>query len=127
MRPRTHGTVFLRFCIVYCSQGNREQPAHYLKQYKNAGKRFRVYGSEFTVLLLLSVAITVNIFPQNNEGKQVMWNNNLIYFNFFQFIAFIRGNNFWDSALPKFQKFSSFFHSVFCLRKSWTVSSSFFG
>ena len=43
-RPRTHGNVFLRFCIVYCSQGNREQPAHYLKQYKNAGKRFRVYG-----------------------------------------------------------------------------------
>ena len=42
-RPRTHGNVFLRFCIVYCSQGNREQPVHYLKQYKNAGKRFRVY------------------------------------------------------------------------------------
>ena len=44
-RPRTHENVFLRFCIVYCSQGNREQPAHYLKQYKNAGKRFRVYGA----------------------------------------------------------------------------------
>ena len=29
-RPRTHGNVFLRFCIVYCSQGNREQPTHYL-------------------------------------------------------------------------------------------------
>ena len=43
--PRTHGNVSLRFCIVYCSQGNREQPAHYLKQYKNAGKRFRVYGA----------------------------------------------------------------------------------
>ena len=42
IRPRTHGNVFLRFCIVYCSQGSREQPAHYLKQYKNAGKRFRV-------------------------------------------------------------------------------------
>ena len=45
LRPRTHGNVFLRFCIVYCSQGNREQPAHYLKQYKNAGKRFRVNGA----------------------------------------------------------------------------------
>ena len=43
--PRTNGNVFLRFCIVYCSQGNREQPAHYLKQYKNAGKCFRVYGA----------------------------------------------------------------------------------
>ena len=41
--PRTHGNVFLRFCIVYCSQGNREQPAHYFKQYKNAC--FRVYGA----------------------------------------------------------------------------------
>ena len=45
LRPRKHGNVSLRFCIVYCSQGNREQPAHYLKQYKNAGKRFRVYGT----------------------------------------------------------------------------------
>ena len=40
----SHGNVSLRFCIVYCSQRNREQPAHYLKQYKNAGKCFRVYG-----------------------------------------------------------------------------------
>ena len=43
VRPRTHRNVSLRFCIIYCSQGKREQPAHYLKQYKNAGKRFRVY------------------------------------------------------------------------------------
>ena len=35
------------FCIVNCSQGNREQPAHYLKQYKNAGKHFRVRGLRF--------------------------------------------------------------------------------
>ena len=46
---RTHGNVFLRFWIVYCSQGNREQPAHYLKQYKNAGKRFRVHGAYVAV------------------------------------------------------------------------------
>ena len=38
-----YGNVFLRFCIIYCSQGNRKQPAHYLKQYKNTGKLFRVY------------------------------------------------------------------------------------
>ena len=31
--PRTHGNVFLRFCTVYCnSQGNQEQPAHYLHE-----------------------------------------------------------------------------------------------
>ena len=47
-RPRAHGNVSLRFCIVYCSQGNREQPAHYLKQYKNAGKCFRVHGAQMT-------------------------------------------------------------------------------
>ena len=34
-RPRTHGNVFLRFCIVDCSQGNREQPANYLKMQGN--------------------------------------------------------------------------------------------
>ena len=49
LRPRTHRNVFVRFCIVYCSQGNREQPAHYLKKYKNAGKRFRVYGALVTI------------------------------------------------------------------------------
>ena len=51
-RPCTHGNVFLRFCIVYCSHGNpakhawhshAKQAAQYLKQYKNAGKRFRAY------------------------------------------------------------------------------------
>ena len=51
----THGNVFLRFCIVYCSQGNREQPAHYLKQYKNAGKRFRVYGALDDIYLFICV------------------------------------------------------------------------
>ena len=40
LKRDTNKEIFLRFCIVYCSQGNREQPAHYLKQYKNAGKRF---------------------------------------------------------------------------------------
>ena len=45
LSPRTHGNVFLRFRIVYCSEGNREQPAHFLKQYKNAEKLFRVYGA----------------------------------------------------------------------------------
>ena len=49
--PRTHGNAFLRFCIVYWSQGNREQPAHYLKQYKNAGKRFRVYGALIYIII----------------------------------------------------------------------------
>ena len=39
-RPRTHGNVFLHFCIVYCSQENREQPAHYLIQYKKRRKTF---------------------------------------------------------------------------------------
>ena len=61
-RPRTHGNVFLRFCIVYCSQGNREQPAHYLKQYKNARKRFRVYVALDTVSF--SLAFYIVLRPQ---------------------------------------------------------------
>ena len=42
LRPHTHGCLYDG---IYCSQGNRGQPAHYLKQHKNAGKRFRVYGA----------------------------------------------------------------------------------
>ena len=56
LRPRTHGNVFLRFCIVYCSQGNQEQPAHYFKQYKNVGKRFHVYEA-----LITKLHVTFNI------------------------------------------------------------------
>ena len=61
--PRTHGNVFLRFCIAYCSQGNREQPAHYLKQYKNAGKRFRVYGA------LINVETEMRMFTQATSTR----------------------------------------------------------
>ena len=53
--PRTHRNVFLRFCIVYCFQGIREQPAHYLKQYKNEGKGFHVYGAYVLMFVLMSL------------------------------------------------------------------------
>ena len=61
--PRTHGNVFLRFCIVYCSQGNREQPAHYLKQYKNAGKDFRVYRA-YVCRLLTSLTLATRLLDR---------------------------------------------------------------
>ena len=67
IRPHTHGNVFLRFCIVYCSQGNREQPAHYLKQYKNAGKRFRVYGA-FNLCVPLKNDIATQLCSLNNRS-----------------------------------------------------------
>ena len=37
LRPRTHGNVFLRSCIVYCSQGieNLLYPGHFLSTVKN--------------------------------------------------------------------------------------------
>ena len=60
--PRTHGNVFLRFCIVYCSQGNRKQPAHYLKQYKNAGKRFRVYRAWYVFMTTWTIAEKWELF-----------------------------------------------------------------
>ena len=43
-------TISLRFCIFNCSEGNREQATHYLKQFKNAGKRFRVYEAQITTV-----------------------------------------------------------------------------
>ena len=43
--PRTHGNVFLRFCIVSSNELVVLDSLENSKQYKNAGKRFRVYGA----------------------------------------------------------------------------------
>ena len=45
LRPRTHGNVFLRFCIVSSNGLVVLDSLENSKQYKNAGKRFRVYGA----------------------------------------------------------------------------------
>ena len=45
LRPRTHGNVFLRFCIVSSNELVVLDSLENSKQYKNAGKRFRVYGA----------------------------------------------------------------------------------
>ena len=45
VRPRTHGNVFLRFCIVSSNELVVLDSLENTKQYKNAGKRFRVYGA----------------------------------------------------------------------------------
>ena len=42
LRPRTHGNVFLRFCIVSSNELVVLDSLENSKQYKNAGKRFRV-------------------------------------------------------------------------------------
>ena len=42
--PRTHGNVFLRFCIVSSNELIVLDSLEKSKQYKNAGKRFHVYG-----------------------------------------------------------------------------------
>ena len=42
-RPRTHGNVFLRFCIVSSDELVVLDSLENSEQYKNAGKRFRVY------------------------------------------------------------------------------------
>ena len=45
MRPRTHGNVFLRFYIVSSNELVVLDSLENSKQYKNAGKRFRVHGA----------------------------------------------------------------------------------
>ena len=45
VRPRTHGNDFLRFCIVSSNELVVLNSLENNKQYKNAGKRFRVYGA----------------------------------------------------------------------------------
>ena len=47
VRLRTHGNVFLRFCIVSSNDPVVLDSVENSKQYKNAGKRFRVYGNVF--------------------------------------------------------------------------------
>ena len=43
LSPLTHGNVFLRFCIVSSNELVVLDSLDNSKQYKNAGKRFRVY------------------------------------------------------------------------------------
>ena len=43
--PVTHGNVSLRFCIVSSNELVVLDSLENSKQYKNAGKRFRVYGA----------------------------------------------------------------------------------
>ena len=45
LRLHTHGNVFLRFCIVSSNELVVLDSLKNSKQYKNAGKRFRVYGA----------------------------------------------------------------------------------
>ena len=46
LRSRTHGNVFLHFCIVPSNELVVLDSLENSKQYKNAGKRFRVYGDQ---------------------------------------------------------------------------------
>ena len=34
------------YCLLFSRESGGEQPAHYLEQYKNARKRFRVYRAQ---------------------------------------------------------------------------------
>ena len=56
IRPRTHENVFLRFCIVSSNGLVVLDSLENSKQYKNAGKRFRVYGaSSYSILTIESL------------------------------------------------------------------------
>ena len=45
LRPRTHGNVFLLFSIVSSNELVVLDSLENSEQYKNAGNRFRVYGT----------------------------------------------------------------------------------
>ena len=45
VKARTHGNVFLCFCIVSSNELVVLDSLENSKQYKNAGRRFRVYGA----------------------------------------------------------------------------------
>ena len=66
LRPRTHGNVFLRFCIVPSNELVVLASLENSKQYKKAGKRFRVHGayrvSTSPTLLNLIYGLLKNIF-----------------------------------------------------------------
>ena len=47
--PRTHGNVFLRFCIVSSNELVVLDSLENSRQYKKAGKRFRVHGAKDTL------------------------------------------------------------------------------
>ena len=57
--PRTHGNVFLRFCIVSSNELVVLDSLRYSKQYKNAGKRLRVYGA-FDYVLETRLPFSIN-------------------------------------------------------------------
>ena len=48
--PCTHGNVFLRFCIASSNELVVLDSLENSKQYKKAGKRFRVYGAQIITL-----------------------------------------------------------------------------
>ena len=69
-------------CVVYVFTvlkgiDYREQPADYLKQYKNAGKRFRVYGARATKERCLCEKTEGKYFPVQTEKTRLI--RNLLY------------------------------------------------
>ena len=64
-RPRTHGNVFLRFCIVSSNELVVLDSLENSKQYKNAGKPFRVYGvQDYVHTVSFSLGFYIVLRPQ---------------------------------------------------------------
>ena len=70
--PSTHGNVFLRFCIVYCSHGNREQPAaHYLHEtIQKSRKTFPCVRNLCSMLLFTSTVTECIVFSVQGVPKK---------------------------------------------------------
>ena len=70
-RPHTHGNVFLRFCIVSSNELVVLDSLENSKQYKNAGKRFRVHVRGLSSLLVYNAVTNVIIKVYYNLGVQL--------------------------------------------------------
>ena len=70
-RPRTHGNVFLRFCMVSSNELIVLDSLENSKQYKNAGKRFRVYGALVSLPLDRMTSQTWNCCQTSNYKRNM--------------------------------------------------------
>ena len=62
LRPRTHGNVFLHLCIVSSNELVVLDSLENSKQYKNARKRFRVFGALTSEILCKIDAFLIRLY-----------------------------------------------------------------
>ena len=101
VRPRTNGNVFLRFCIVSCNELVVLNSLEDSKQYKNAGKRFCVYGANACLWMCTIVELTQDLISTDGGRDRCINFKNCTVTCFTRLL--FRGNSFlmmwFDSSL----------------------------